>query len=105
MTLIGRANDTFPRQLVLFDLPSRFSSSDNEEEAPSKDILDIDAPATLPMNTISGNTTTTAPETTDVKTKNGRLSNSSSLLDEDSEGDQELLSLQEKREGRSNKTN
>ena len=40
------------------------------------------------MHAISGTTTTTAPEITDVKTKNGRLSNSSSLLDEDSEGDQ-----------------
>ena len=43
------------------------------------------------MHTISGTTTTTAPETTEVKTKNGRLSNSSSLLDEDSEGDQVFL--------------
>ena len=43
------------------------------------------------MHTISGTTTTTAPETTEVKTKNGRLSNSSSLLDEDSEGDQVIL--------------
>ena len=40
------------------------------------------------MHAISETTTTTAPETIDVKTKNGRLSNSSSLLDEDSEGDQ-----------------
>lgn len=67
------------------------SSSDNEEEPDAKDIFDINAPATLPMNTISGTTTTTISEQPVIVTKNGRLSNSSSLLDEDSGGDEEIL--------------
>ena len=41
------------------------------------------------MHAISGTTTTTVPEPTiNIKTKIERLSNSSSLLDEDSEGDE-----------------